>query len=238
MKKLCLLLVSMLLILFSSRALADGDESFLGTWYGYRSGNPLSVTFEEKGVYRLIFCGFPEEHKGKYTLKDNQINMKYKKMELEFVVGENELVAVYSDHYFDASLPDGLFTHEPIEIVLPSQEKLKAEKPEQLGGIWKLRYLIWWDNKYLYDMEHLSGDSVWSLTSDPETGIYYVHIDTENNRVEFLNAKREVMDRHSLRWNQGTFVDSFWKRTYTLMADGSLAYGDKQSSLYLYKEGE
>ena len=238
MKKLCFLLAFMLLFLFSSQALADGNNSHLGTWHGYESGSPMSVTFEEKGVYRLSFYGFEKEHKGKYTLKDNVISLKYKKWDMDFVVGENELVAVYSDHYNDASLPDGLFTHEPLEVGLPCREKLKAESPEQFSGIWKLRCLCWWDSQYMCDMEHYSGRSVLSLNPDPATQVYFIRIDTEKNCAEFMDADRSVMETHSLKWKNGTYYDSFYSDTYTLMEDGSLSFGDKTSSIYICKADE
>lgn len=237
MKKLCHLLALMLLLLVSSQAFAAGDESFLGTWYGYDSGTPMSWRFEKKGVAYLHPLGSQKEYKLKYTVKENSIHTKWNKWEFEFQIGENELIAVYSDHYNDPSLPDGRFTREPFEAVFPSREKLKGASPEQFSGIWKLRYLVWRDSQYMKDAEHDGAGSFWSVNPDPATGIYFIRIDAENSRVELLDAGKNVLETHPLKWKKnGTFADTFWNNTYTLITDGTLEIENKPATMHLYRE--
>ena len=238
MKKLCLMLAFMLLVSFAFPVLAD-DDSYLGTWYGYESGSPMSWRFEKKGVAYLRHLGFPKEYKLKYTKKGNIIRTKKNKWDFEFQIEEDRLT-IDNSKYYDGSMPLGVFTREPFDITLPSKEKIKADSPEQFNGIWKMRYLIWWDSQYLYDMEHRGTNSIESYYG---VDLYYVRFDVNNSQIEFLNADKGVEFTHTLVWKDGYYYDSNpdYKDYFYLMSDGSLMKDSKNgrdSSIYYYKDNE
>ena len=239
MKKLCLMLAFMLLLFFVFPVLADDDESYLGTWYGYKDGIPMSWRFEKNGVAYIQPLGFSKEFKQKYTKKGNIIRSKWFKSEFEFQIEEDRLTIDRTKYYGDA-MPLGVFTREPFDIVLPSKEKITADSPEQFSGIWKTRYLVWWDEPCLYDMEHRGTCSFESYFG---VYLYYVRIDVDNSQIEFLNADKEVKFTHTFVWKDGYYYDSNpdYKDYFYLMSDGSLmkdSRNGRDSSIYYYKESE
>ena len=237
MKKLCLVFAFMLFLLLALPALAENEDSYLGTWYGYEEGSPMRWRFEKKGIAYLQPLGFEKEHKLKYTKKGNTIRTKWGKWEFEFLI-EGDTLRIDNSAVYEGKIPDGLFTREPFEITLPSNDKITADKPEQFNGLWKYRYNIWWDSKYMYDLEH-RGTS--TFTYYYGVGLYYARFDAKNSQVEFLDENKEVRFVHSLAWKNGYYYDTDYKDSYYLMSDGSLMKGPRKNmnnSEYLYKVDE
>lgn len=233
MRKRCILLALVLLLLSAGKAAGEAD-SLLGTWYGFDTGGfAKAFDFREKGVCVQLFANVKKQTQGRWSEQDGLVTAKFGSEIYYFRPGEEDRLILDSNGSMLA-YDDAVLTRRPYAVYTPAkQAKVKAR--EEFDGLWKVVCYV--RGSMYIDLDHRDKvyGSFWSVYGTRDTGIYYVRIDTGAMTLSYLGEQQNVLRTHDIKWNSGTVSDTRWKDTYCLLEDGMMKQKWSDAAMYFVR---